>query len=104
MRDHSIGSNCKFCWIDRVFEYSGQMIPNLSIRQLQTFREIMRSGSVTGASRVLGRTQPSVSAMLASLEAELGFELFERHKGRLIPKPEAHFFFEETQEIGRAHV
>jgi len=75
------------------------MIPNLSIRQLQTFREIMRSGSVTAASRVLGRTQPSVSAMLASLEVELGFDLFERHKGRLIPKPEAHFFFEEAQEI-----
>ena len=75
------------------------MTPNLSIRQLQTFREVMRSGSVTGASRVLGRTQPSVSAMLASLETELGFDLFERHKGRLIPKPEAHFFFEEAQEI-----
>ncbi|MGE4611708.1 MAG: LysR substrate-binding domain-containing protein [Paracoccaceae bacterium] len=75
------------------------MIPNLSIRQLQTFREIMRSGSVSAASRVLGRSQPSVSAMLANLEAELGFDLFERRKGRLIPKPEAHFFFEETQEI-----
>lgn len=75
------------------------MLPNLSIRQLQVFREIMRSGSVTAAARALGRTQPSVSAMLASLEAELGFDLFERQKGRLIPKPEAHFFFEETEEI-----
>lgn len=75
------------------------MIPNLSIRQLQTFREIMRSGSVTAASRVLGRTQPSVSAMLASLETALGYALFERRKGRLIPKPEANFFLEETQEI-----
>jgi DNA-binding transcriptional LysR family regulator len=75
------------------------MVPNLSIRQLQTFREIMRSGSVSAASRVLGRSQPSVSAMLANLEAELGFNLFERRKGRLVPNPEAHFFFEETQEI-----
>jgi DNA-binding transcriptional LysR family regulator len=75
------------------------MTPNLSIRQLQTFREIMRTGSVSAASRVLGRAQPSVSAMLANLETELGFDLFERRKGRLIPKPEAHFFFEETQEI-----
>jgi len=75
------------------------MTPNLSIRQLQTFHEIMRSGSVSGAARVLGRTQPSVSAMLASLEAELGFELFERRKGRLVPRPEAHFFFEEAQAI-----
>ena len=75
------------------------MVPNLSIRQLQTFREVMRSGSVSAASRVLGRSQPAVSAMLANLEVELGFDLFERRKGRLIPKPEAHFFFEETQEI-----
>lgn len=75
------------------------MIPNLSIRQLQTFREIMRSGSVSGAARALGRTQPSVSAMLAGLEEELGFQLFERRKGRLVAKPEAHFFFEETLEI-----
>ena len=37
--------------------------------------------------------------MLANLETELGFHLFERRKGRLVPKPEAHFFFEETQEI-----
>lgn len=75
------------------------MVPNLSIRQLQTFREIMRTGSVSAASRVLGRSQPSVSAMLANLEAELGFDLFERRKGRLVPKSEAHFFFEETEEI-----
>ena len=75
------------------------MTPNLSIRQLQTFREIMRSGSVTAAARVLGRTQPSVSAMLASLEAEFGFELFLRQKGRLVPTPEAHFFFAEAEEI-----
>ena len=75
------------------------MVPNLSIRQLQTFREIMHSGSVSAASRVLGRSQPSVSAMLANLEAELGFDLFERRKGRLIPKPEAHFFVEEAREI-----
>lgn len=75
------------------------MIPNLSIRQLQTFREIMQTGSVSAAARALGRSQPSVSAMLANLEAELGAELFLRQKGRLIPKPEAHFFFEETKEI-----
>ena len=59
----------------------------------------MRAGSVTGAARVLGRSQPSVSAMLASLESEMGFHLFEREKGRLVPKPEAHFFFEESKEI-----
>ncbi|NKB84700.1 LysR family transcriptional regulator [Ochrobactrum grignonense] len=42
--------------------------------------------------RALGRTQPTVSAMLANLEGELGFELFERDKRRLVAKPEAYFF------------
>ncbi|OYR08380.1 LysR family transcriptional regulator [Brucella grignonensis] len=75
------------------------MLPNLSIRQLQTFREIMRCGSVSAAARALGRTQPTVSAMLANLEGELGFELFERDKRRLVAKPEAYFFLERAEEI-----
>ncbi len=59
----------------------------------------MRSGSVSAAARVLGRTQPTVSAMLANLETELGFQLFERKRRRLVPKPEAFFFMEESEEI-----
>ncbi|MCP4200134.1 MAG: LysR family transcriptional regulator, partial [Proteobacteria bacterium] len=75
------------------------MRANLSIRQLQAFSEIMRTGSVSAASRALNRTQPSVSAMLAKLETELGFQLFERRQGRLVPKPEAHFLFEEAAQV-----
>ncbi|UTV30716.1 LysR family transcriptional regulator [Photobacterium atrarenae] len=75
------------------------MDTNLSIKQLETFRTVMRSGSVSVAARTLCRTQPAVSAMLVSLENELGFKLFERNKGRLIPKPEAFFLLEETDAI-----
>ena len=75
------------------------MSTNLSIRQLQSFVEIMRTGSVSAASRALNRTQPSVSTILVKLETELGFELFERRQGRLVPKPEAHFLFEEAALI-----
>lgn len=59
----------------------------------------MRSGSVTVAAKSLCRTQPAISAMIVSLEKELGFSLFERHKGRLIPNPEAYFLLEETEAI-----
>lgn len=72
---------------------------NLSFRQLQAFREVMRTGSISEAARALNRTQPAVSAMIASLEEELGLKLFERQRGRLVRKPEAEFFFEETEEI-----
>ncbi len=70
---------------------------NLSFRQLQTFVQVMRTGSVSEAGRALGRTQPAVSAMIAGLEREVGFQLFERERGRLVPKPEAHYFLEEAE-------
>lgn len=72
---------------------------NLTFRQLQTFVAVMRRGSLTEAARVLGRTQPSVSAMIASLEEQVGFQLFTRDKKRLIAKPEAYFFLEEAEEM-----
>ena len=72
---------------------------NLSFRQLQTFVEVMRAGSVSQAGRSLGRTQPAISAMLSGLEEEIGFPLFERERGRLVPKPEAHYFMEEAEFV-----
>ncbi len=72
---------------------------NFSFRQLQSFVEVMRRGSVSEAGRVLGRTQPAVSAMLASLEKELGFSLFVRERKRLTPKPEAYYFLEEAEFV-----
>ncbi|MGC9419041.1 MAG: LysR substrate-binding domain-containing protein [Rhodovulum sp.] len=72
---------------------------NLSVRQLTTFREVMRAGSISQAARALGRTQPAVSAMVAALERELGFALFLRAQGKLTPTPEARFFLEETEDI-----
>lgn len=72
---------------------------NITIRQLQCFREVMRTGSISEAARTLQRTQPAVSNMIATLEDELGVELFERQRGRLIRKPEAHYFLEESEQI-----
>jgi DNA-binding transcriptional LysR family regulator len=75
------------------------MAHNVSIRQLQAFREVMRSGSVSEAARILGRTQPAVSALIANLEAELQLSLFRRQKGRMEPTPEAMFFAGEAEAI-----
>jgi DNA-binding transcriptional LysR family regulator len=75
------------------------MLANLTIRQLQTFREVMRSGSISEASRTLFRTQPAVSTMILNIEKELGFRLFVREHGRLTPSPEAHYFLEEAEEV-----
>ncbi|MGB0411365.1 MAG: LysR substrate-binding domain-containing protein [Pikeienuella sp.] len=75
------------------------MLPNLTLRQLETFREVMRSGSISEASRTLHRTQPAVSTMIANIEKELGFKLFVREHGRLTPSPEAFYLLEETEEV-----
>jgi DNA-binding transcriptional LysR family regulator len=75
------------------------MLSRLTIQQLQTFREVMRTGSISEASRVLGRTQPAVSAVVANLERQLGFALFLREHGRLTPCPEAHYLLEEAEDI-----
>ena len=76
-----------------------KMRTNLSIRQLQTFAEVMRVGSISEAARSLGRTQPAVSSTISGLEREIGFALFEREKKRLVPKPEAHYFLEEAEAV-----
>jgi DNA-binding transcriptional LysR family regulator len=72
---------------------------NLSIRQLVTFREVMRSGSISQAAKTVNRTQPAVSTMIATLENELGFALFLREHGKLTPTPEARYFLEEAEAI-----
>ena len=61
---------------------------NLSIRQIVTFREVMRSGSISQASRTVGRTHPAASTMIATLESELRFSLFLPRQAQLIPHPD----------------
>lgn len=72
---------------------------NLTIQQLHTFRTVMRTGSISEAARSLNRTQPALTTRIGNLETELGFTLFERRGGRLVPTPEAHYFLEETEVV-----
>ncbi len=71
----------------------------MNLWHLEVFREVMRTNSVTMAARNLGRTQPAISASIASLEQNIGYELFERKNGRLHPVPEAHYLKAEAEEI-----
>ncbi len=71
----------------------------VNLRHLEVFREVMLAESVSKAARNLGRTQPAVSATIANLERDIGYDLFERKNGRLHPVPEAHYLLVETEEI-----
>jgi len=71
----------------------------MNLTQLKAFREVMRSLSISEASRQIGRTQPAVSQAIKSLEEELGITLFERRGRQMIPVPEAHYLMEEASIV-----
>ena len=73
----------------------------MKYNQMRAFAETMVAGSVAQAARNLHKTQPAVSALISSLERDLGMQLFERYKGRLHPLPEADYLFEECSELLR---
>lgn len=70
----------------------------MRIRQLEAFRALMICQTVTRAAEMLSISQPAASRLIADLEDSVGFELFERVRGRLNPTPEAHTLFEEVQQ------
>jgi DNA-binding transcriptional LysR family regulator len=52
----------------------------------RSFLEVLRTGSLSAASRSLGLTQPTVGRHIASLEQHLGAKpLFTRHRSGLLP-------------------
>jgi len=50
----------------------------MEIRQLNSFREVVRQGSFTAAAKVLHMTQPAVSLHIKALEEELGARILDR--------------------------
>ena len=61
----------------------------MRLRHIEVFNAVMLTGSVSGAARLISVTQPAVSRTLQHAELQLGFALFQRSKGRLVPTPEA---------------
>jgi DNA-binding transcriptional LysR family regulator len=68
----------------------------MNFRQLEIFRAVMVSGSASRAAELLGITQPAVSRAIGELEQRIGFALFDRVKGRLVPTPEGQLFFRDV--------
>jgi len=70
----------------------------MRLRHIEVFHAIYTAGSITSAANLLCVSQPSVSKVLAHAEMQLGFKLFERTKGKLIPTSEAHVLFSEVDK------
>lgn len=70
----------------------------MNLRQLEAFRMVMETGSVTQAGKLLYISQPAVSRLIADLEEHVNFRLFDRRKKRLIPTVEAKLLYNEVEK------
>lgn len=71
----------------------------MRLRQIEVFRAVMLMKTVSEAARYLHVSQPVVTRVLQHAEQELGFALFERGRGRMMPTPEALVLFEEANRV-----
>ncbi|MGO4331756.1 LysR substrate-binding domain-containing protein [Cupriavidus sp. 2TAF22] len=71
----------------------------LNLRQIEVFRAVMLTGSISAASRLLYVSQPAISRLMSHTEQRLGLALFQRIKGRLYPTPEARRLLGEVNAV-----
>lgn len=72
--------------------------PSMQFQQLNAFKAVYELGTVTAAADYIHITQPAVSRLIASLERHIGFKLFQRVKGRLLPSEKGKAFYIEVSK------
>lgn len=73
------------------------MLLAMNYRQVEIFKAIMDSGSITEAASILHISQPAVSKALKLLEAELGLRLFARTTKGIAATEEARLLYAEVE-------
>jgi DNA-binding transcriptional LysR family regulator len=71
----------------------------MDIRELRYFAAVFRDRNLTAAARRCFISQPSISAAITHLEAELGTTLFIRHKKGVAPTASAEQFYAVARRI-----
>lgn len=69
---------------------------------LHAFLETAQRGSLSGAARTLGLTQPTLSRQIAALEQQLGVTLFERVGRTLRPTDAGLSLLDHARTMGAA--
>ncbi|MCC7486780.1 MAG: LysR family transcriptional regulator [Burkholderiales bacterium] len=69
----------------------------MNFRQIEAFRAVMLTGTTTEAAALLRTTQPAVSRLIRQFEHASRLKLFELHRGRLAPTPEAKALLREVE-------
>ncbi|MEP3274858.1 MAG: LysR substrate-binding domain-containing protein [Stappiaceae bacterium] len=71
----------------------------LRMRQLEALSRVAENGSMTRAAEELGISQPAVSRLLSDLSNQLGFRLFQRRDGGLVPTQEVRFLLPDIERL-----
>lgn len=71
----------------------------MKLRHLEIFHAVMIYGSLSRAAESMNISQPAASKTLKSAEQRLGFKLFQRVRGKLLPTAEALALFDKAQDI-----
>ncbi|WP_339863291.1 LysR family transcriptional regulator [Paremcibacter congregatus] len=71
----------------------------MQMKQIEVFHAVYSTGSVSNAAKFLHVSQPAVSKVLHRAEDQLGYLLFKRVKGKLVPTDEAHSLFAEVSQV-----
>jgi DNA-binding transcriptional LysR family regulator len=72
---------------------------HLNFRQIEAFKAVIESGTVSRAALLLNISQPAMSRLIAHLEVDTGLMLFDRVKGRLVPTEHAVRLHSEIDRI-----
>ncbi len=72
---------------------------DMNHRQIECFRAVMHTGSMTLAAAQLHTSQPNVSRSIAQLQRETELKLFERVGQRVVATPEAHALLKEVDRV-----
>ncbi len=74
------------------------MIPDyLDTRQLEAFVAVVSIGSMTGAAKALGKSQPVVTRLIQDLEKEVGFVVLHRNGPRIAPTEQGVALFSQAE-------
>jgi DNA-binding transcriptional LysR family regulator len=65
----------------------------MRLRHIEVVNAIRVTGTLKAAAALLSLTQPAVTQILQSAERQLGYALFERTRGKLVPTREAQRLF-----------
>ena len=71
----------------------------MNTRHLEAFYAVMVCGSISRAADMLNISQPAVSKTLKHAEMRLGYLLFERTRGKLVPTKEALILYDKAQSV-----